>query len=419
MPIFKDKNTSKSVIILAISFCVLSFLTYKQLLVYLVFDFSFVISALALPFLMTIKRSEKSLRYGLISFSLFLLYGFLPLSSLYFLAVICVAIFIIETQLGKINSLPLILIITISPIVIYLSEITGFEIRLYLSKFSGLTLAQLDSNYSSVGNIILLGEEEFRVDPECMGLKMVLMSLLIPLLFIAFQEKKAKKEFRFSSVIIALSASYLLVILSNFVRILVITLLKSPPDTFLHEAIGMLCFVLYVTIPIWFLIKYLPKKNKNVVTNSNNKKINKTAFYIILTLLASLLIFYQFYNPKKSKTRIHTENNIDFGTSSFQKSNEKLGVTKYWNDKVLIYIKPATNFYSADHSPLVCWKGSGYKIINEQIKTIGTVDVYYGKLQQGDDLLYTAWWYDSGDDKTTSQFRWRIQALLKNKNIGL
>jgi hypothetical protein len=46
-------------------------------------------------------------------------------------------------------------------------------------------------------------------------------------------------------------------------------------------------------------------------------------------------------------------------------------------------------------------------------------DVYFSELQQGIDILYTTWWYDSGEEKTISQFEWRGKSLMSRKKFHL
>ena len=97
----------------------------------------------------------------------------------------------------------------------------------------------------------------------------------------------------------------------------------------------------------------------------------------------------------------------------FNCSLEEHGVLKYTNEKLLIYLKPATSFYSADHSPLICWKGSGYNFDNEKIILIENQDVYYSVLStEKGDKLYTIWWYDNVKSQTISQLKWRFDMML-------
>ena len=145
----------------------------------------------------------------------------------------------------------------------------------------------------------------------------------------------------------------------------------------------------------------------------------KLYYFIIVGLITCFLIIFKF-----SSVAVKDINQIDIKSLSpeiqkmhyFKISN---GILKFENDKLIVYIKSGFNFYSPDHSPVICWRGSGYKVICEQIINIAGKDVYFNKLNLNKDTLYTTWWYDSGEDKTISQFRWRSRKLLHNKDYKL
>lgn len=82
---------------------------------------------------------------------------------------------------------------------------------------------------------------------------------------------------------------------------------------------------------------------------------------------------------------------------------------------VLIYIKGIASFYNSEHSPFICWQGSGYEFKNLKKEKIGETEVYSGELQQGKNKLYTVWWFDNGFNQTTGQLNWRWR-MLKGEN---
>ncbi len=394
-------------------------LAYQKLAFYVRFDFNFILLLIVLPFVVKQKNNKKSIRYGLIAIFLLLIYPFLKLSSIYFFAFICSIFFLYESRFGKLTSLPLFLVIIVSPVAIFLSEIIGFEIRLNLTKMAANVLSFVDKDYTSIGNIIMLGKQEFHVDPECMGLKMVILSLFITLVFISFRQKAKQIGYNIFSIIISLISAFLLVIISNLFRIILITLFKSFPGSFAHELIGIICFIIYIVIPIWFIIKIMPSKKSGLPKTDTNHSIKKSHYYILVILLTILFSVFRFSSLGEKELSSIDLSSININTESFNNSIEKHGVLKLTNEKILIYIKPASSFYSADHSPIICWKGSGYQVQQEQIINLAEMDVFFSELKLKNENLYSTWWYDCGDDKTISQFRWRIQSLLSNKNYRL
>ncbi len=393
-------------------------LTFQELASYIKFDFNFVLLLLALPFVLKKENNSKSVRYGVAAILLLLLFPFLRLSSVFFFAVICTLLFIYEYQYGKLNSVPLLLVMVISPAATFLSKVLGFEIRLWLTKIAVRCLHFIHSDYGYSGNIILLGEEEFHVDPECMGLRMVLLSMFIVLIFIAYRQQTGKGRVNIFLIILSLLMAYVLVIISNLVRIVLITLFQSPPGTFSHEFIGIICFIVYLVLPLWYLIKKLPVKQVNTSEQTTSRS-NGFVFAAFVLILACLFSISQYANLDTKQHVKLSESCLGYFSKDFSCSQEDHHVLKLTNDDYLIYIKPAQAFYSADHSPIICWAGSGYKIVKEQILSTPNNRVYYNELKKDKDVLYSTWWYDSGKDKTISQYKWRIENLIHGSHYHL
>ena len=76
-------------------------------------------------------------------------------------------------------------------------------------------------------------------------------------------------------------------------------------------------------------------------------------------------------------------------------------------------------FYSADHNPMICWKGSGYEFVQVQEQVVNGTKMYTARLQNKTELLYTAWWYDNGQKRTVNQLAWRWDALKRNTNYSV
>lgn len=393
-------------------------LTFQKLAFYVRFDLNFLLLLLVLPFVLKKQSSSRSIRYGIIAIVLLLLFPFLKLSSIFFFALICTLFFIYEYHYGKLSSIPLFLVIIVSPVAVFVSEAIGFEIRLWLTKVAANILQFMNSDYNHSGNIILIGKNEFHVDSECMGLKMVLLSMFISLIFITYQQQKKKGQVRLFFIVLSLLVSYSLVILSNLARIIIITLFQSPPDTFSHEFIGIICFIVYVVLPLWIIIKRIPVRT---MENSGEQyfQSSRLVFLSILMVLMFLFSLYRFTTIGAKEEVQADALSTDYFSNGLSCSVEEHNVLKLANEDYLIYIKPAADFYSADHSPIICWKGSGYKVIKEQIISTPGIKVYYSELKKDKDILYSTWWYDCGNDKTISQYKWRFNNLIYGSNYHL
>ena len=90
------------------------------------------------------------------------------------------------------------------------------------------------------------------------------------------------------------------------------------------------------------------------------------------------------------------------------------GVMAYRLPDALLYVKPIPAFYHAEHSPAVCWRGSGYRFADVDRRPVGGStggEVYTARLRPaagaGGETLYTAWWMSNGARRTVDQAAWR------------
>jgi exosortase N len=102
---------------------------------------------------------------------------------------------------------------------------------------------------------------------------------------------------------------------------------------------------------------------------------------------------------------------IHFHRQGFETTLLDAGVTKVYNKDLLLYLKTIPEFFSAEHTPLFCWKGTGYIFKEIKKTTIQGHEIYIGHLRKSGDLLYTAWWYSNGTLHTIDQLTWRLQML--------
>jgi len=393
-------------------------LSYERLAFYMRFDFNQILFLMAIPFVLKKHGSRGSMRYGIAAVFLMMLYAFVPLSTLFFFAFICSLFFMYEYNYGKLDLLPLFLLIVVSPVALFLSEIVGFEIRLWLTKIASYGLQFLNPGYSHSGNIITLGANEFRVDSECMGLKMITLSLFSALIFLSFRQFQTKKSFRLDLIAVTLASAFMLVVISNLFRIVIITLFESPPGSLSHELIGLMCFSFYVLLPLWYLVKKLPMQNK-----SSNPSLEvtdfKAGYVVLIVLLIGSFSYFKFTTEPVISNTEPTHFSLQEIGSDYSVSMEEHNVAKLTNEDYLIYIKPAASFYSAEHTPIICWKGSGYSLDKEEIIQTSTQKVFYGQLKKDEEVLFTSWWYDSGSKKTISQYDWRFDNLTSGSDYHL
>jgi exosortase N len=105
--------------------------------------------------------------------------------------------------------------------------------------------------------------------------------------------------------------------------------------------------------------------------------------------------------------------------SGFEKASLPHGVTRYKNNDALIYVKTIRGFYSTDHNPSICWRGSGYAFTMARQVKRGNASMYMANLQKDGSILYTAWWYEHKHHRTNNQMEWRMNSLKKNRDYHL
>ncbi len=92
-----------------IAFTILAILvSFQNLLFYVNFDFQMIIALIFAPFVLYIQnKKKKTLRFGFLAIIFLILYPFLKIQSLYFFGFAFFILFLIETNFGKLNNLPI------------------------------------------------------------------------------------------------------------------------------------------------------------------------------------------------------------------------------------------------------------------------------------------------------------------------
>jgi exosortase N len=186
----------------------------------------------------------------------------------------------------------------------------------------------------------------------------------------------------------------------------------------MHDVIGIASLILYVVVPMYFLSQYMIKKFGRKPVSLDQAAGNHFAKRPIALILAIAIVVTGVHiNQKRSIPSWITHAAID--TNGFETVKMDDGITKMHNDKVLIYVKPIPEFFTGEHTPLLCWKGSGYEFGGITKTMIGTNEIYIGQLSKGDEVLFTAWWYSNGETVTIDQWDWRSRMFLGQERFCL
>jgi exosortase N len=186
----------------------------------------------------------------------------------------------------------------------------------------------------------------------------------------------------------------------------------------MHEIVGLLCMIVYIVIPLYLLGQWLVVKYGHEPTSAKRNLPFIATFAkgaIILISLGLMAVGIRIDHSRSQSTVSHAK----VGAPGYTVTKMDDGVTKLVNHATLLYIKPIPEFFSGEHTPLLCWKGSGYTFKNTQQTTIGGHEIYYGQIIKNEEVLYTAWWYDNGTIQTIDQFNWRIRMMRGEDKFSL
>ncbi|RRB04526.1 exosortase N [Larkinella rosea] len=297
-----------------------------------------------------------------------------------------------------------------SPGLRWVTAVFGFPIRLQLSAWVVAILQALGADATANGNLIRLNGVDFAVDPACMGLQMTGLSALTGLFLIIHLENRTRTYLSFGWLTGVAGGVGMLLILTNLLRILALVIFRIAPENPLHDAIGIACLVVYLLIPLtWGLPRLYERVGKP-------RPPVLGLGWTRLAMLYGLMGLAGFGVVQRSQPNSSVTFPIPAGYTKKQLEN---GFSQYSKTGSLVYIKPVRTAYSAEHSPAVCWRGSGYEFGKIEEELIGGHRVYSGTLQRGRERLYTAWWFTNGTCRTISQFDFRWRMLRGEPAFGL
>ncbi|MDQ3683960.1 MAG: exosortase N [Bacteroidota bacterium] len=378
----------------------------------------FLLGALALPFTVAKSGNKISYRYALIALVCVVISFFIPVKTFLFFSISFSIFFLIESVGYRLGYVSCSVLFFMSPIFQYLSNVFSFPIRLQLTKWSGKLFSFVDPSTAIKGNIIYHNNNEFSVDPACMGLNMLTASLLLSIILLGFYQKKLNTNaglLKFSGFLILVISFN---IISNLIRIVVLVHFTILPGTLMHEVIGIACLFLYVVLPSAFLANLFA--SKSAISKASDKTLPVREIHKpLLHGLLLMITLFSAYHTNQTDTYKQFSNKAEKMILGFKTITHSPGIVKLENDKALIYVKYIRGFYDTEHNPTICWKGSGYEFRDIKEETVSNFKVYTALLVNGRETLTTAWWYSNGNKHLTHQFAWRWSMMKGEKNYAL
>lgn len=335
----------------------------------------------------------------------------------YFFALGFFILWSVEYLFGRCNPLVVFLLAIMSPVFTQVTTILGFPLRLQLSEVSASVLRMASFDARAEGNMIVLDGSVFSVDEACMGLSMLAMSMLMAVFVLSYRMRMSGKEVGLIKVAMFFMIVFVLNMITNLFRILLLVLFRIPPENSMHDVIGLLCFVCYTILPVYLISVSIIKDGRQIATDYSPRGVlSRWQKGLLMSLAVGMLL---------TGVRVGTERmNVDTRHADVFYADGKVeridgGVTKITNEELLMYVKPIPEFFTSEHTPLMCWKGSGYVFSGVKEIAVDGSKVYTGKLVKGNDELFTAWWYSNGKVQTISQLEWRTRMLKREDRFCL
>jgi len=374
---------------------------------YLLFSFQIILGLLVLPFLIKPDKTHiGNCKYAAFAFVFLVLGLFSNLQVFVFLSWGCFLFFLIEWFWGSLGFLPLFFLGCIAPALYYVVNIFSFPLRLQLSAVACELYAYAGVVVENKGSYFVLPNgNSFHIDEGCVGLKMFGTGFIAAILILGIKEKQTGKPCSFFTVALSMLVMLLLLVVCNFMRILVLVLFRSMPNTASHEVIGIVSLLVYAILPFYFLVKLLPKNVRR-----NQALIPKSEVTLKYLLPSTMLILL--FGSTLYFSLVRTENKRDLALEKleiigFTKTFKDDGVMEFKNDSLLMYIKPAIRAFEGGHPPQICWKASGFELQDFGERKLGNHSYMFGVLKKGNHVQYTAWWYDNAKIKTIHEWEWR------------
>ncbi|WP_017496735.1 exosortase N [Flavobacterium sp. WG21] len=402
----KDLILHKKPILAVFAILLLFAINSKILVLNLNNDFLGILGSLCL-FIVGGRKTNFRINYFLVLSILLLEFisWRLNTKSVHFLSILLFLCFVFHYFTGKFSFIAFICLVLFSTLFsAFFAHLTS-EIKQGLCYIVYLTLKNFIPINKIEGVNFYINNAKITIDTACMGLSMFKTGLLFGAILMTLEERRLKQYYgvfqilSFCLLIIALN------ITSNYFRIVTLIFFNCTQENFLHHAIGLICFTVYQIVPMLFIIKYIKPKIKNNDANKIKPKILIVLASFTVLLATSIKI------KNETETNFHQEVSSEYHTKKGSWVNKE--VFKIETAEKLTYIK------TPSHNPMVCWTGSGYKIIESKKVLINKEEIWFNKMEKDNQNYTSYWWYESNGKKYSSLIEVLLIKLIYGQPIFL
>ncbi|WP_202702650.1 exosortase N [Flavobacterium sp. UGB4466] len=402
----KNLILQKKTILAVFAILLLFAINSKILFINLNNDFLGILGSLCL-FIVGGRKTNFRINYFLIPSILLLEFisWRLNTKSVHFLSILLFLCLVFHYFTGKFSFIAFICLVLFSTLFsAFFAHLTS-EIKQSLCYIVYLTLKNFIPINKIEGVNFYINNAKITIDTACMGLSMFKTGLLFGAVLMTLEERRLKQYYgvfqilSFCLLIIALN------ITSNYFRIVTLIFFNCTQENFLHHAIGLICFTVYQIIPMLFIIKYIKPKTENNDSNKIKPKI------LIVFVSFTLLLATSIKIKNETETSFHQEVSFEYNTKKGSWVNKE--VFKIETPEKLTYIK------TPSHNPMVCWTGSGYKIIESKKVAVNKEEIWFNKMEKDSQNYTSYWWYESNGKKYSSLIEVLLIKLIYGQPIFL
>lgn len=326
--------------------------------------------------------------------------------SLHFLSLLLLICLIYCQFSKKISYIALICILLFSTVFNKIFEHLTTEIKQALCENVYIVLKNFMDIEKREGVNFYINGAKVSIDTACMGLSMFKTGFLIGALLLTLQERKKRLYFSIRQILTFCFGMFFLNILSNYFRIITLILLNCTEENMLHLTVGIMCFIMYQVLPMLYLIRFFKLK----VVEGKEEKIIQTNI-LPIGISFAIIIFTSIEMKNDIKTDLLTGLDKKYVTKNGIWVNKE--VFKIEMPDQLIYIKTPT------HKPLICWTGTGYKIIQSKEILSNNEKIWYNEMEKNNVTYKSLWWYESGGKKYTSFIEVMVKQLIDGNPLRL
>jgi len=373
------------------------------------------------------KHPPESFRFGWPALIFIAGFFFIPVTSMLYGALCCSACLLLETFYRRVTATIPFILVLLSPVAAFFIDNFSFPIRLQLTALAGRLIALSSLPVSVAGNTITFRDHAFSVDHACEGLHMLLLSLLTALLVINYYQTQYRRRLRILYILILLGTTIVLNVVTNLFRIICLVVLAIIPSNPLHHLLGLVFLLIHILLPLLLLIRWTIRRWGAPQPEDQPRPERSRALLIanIMTASAVLLIIGLHIRAQKAHAAPLAMGNPIPGYTIKEREDAVLQLD---NGRSLVYIKPIPCFYYPDHTPTLCWPGSGYSFSAVEDTVAAGTHIFKAVLQSQHQLtdtpqpsgsakprdkpcLYTAWWYDNGIHQSIQPLDWRWDVI--------